>query len=75
MAIRLSCPVSHNQATHNVLTREILDNPVRSLETGKGIALSEFLVQQGVDVVLMKNPLHGKGPEYVFADAKTLKCV
>ncbi len=64
-----------HQATHNVLTREILDNPVRSLETGKGIALSEFLVQQGVDVVLMKNPLHGKGPEYVFADANVEMCM
>lgn len=60
---------SKHRETHEVLRQEILDNPVRSLETGKGIALSEFLVQQGVDVVLMKNPLHGKGPEYVFADA------
>ncbi|MBD3306509.1 cation diffusion facilitator family transporter, partial [candidate division KSB3 bacterium] len=55
--------------THEILGQEILENPVLSEERGKGIALSEFLVQQGVDVVFIRTPLHGKGPEYVFADA------
>jgi hypothetical protein len=26
-------------------------------------------VEQGVDVVFTRTPFHGKGPEYVFADA------
>ena len=42
--------------TREILRREIFDNPFVSEEKGKGIALSEFLVQQGVDVVLIRTP-------------------
>lgn len=55
--------------TGEVLDRRILENPFISQDTGKGIALSEFLVEQGADVVFTRIPFHGKGPEYVFADA------
>jgi predicted Fe-Mo cluster-binding NifX family protein len=55
--------------TQEIVQQDILENPCVSEEKGKGIALSEFLVQQGVDVVLIRTPFHGKGPEYVFADA------
>jgi predicted Fe-Mo cluster-binding NifX family protein len=57
------------RTTQEIVQRDILENPFISEEKGKGIALSEFLVQQGVDVVLIRTPFHGKGPEYVFADA------
>ncbi len=60
---------SKHLKTHEILRQEILDNPFVKEKTGKGIVLSEFLVQQGVDLVLITTPLHGKGPEYVFADA------
>jgi cation diffusion facilitator family transporter len=60
---------SKHLKTHEILRQDMLENPFMTQETGKGIALSEFLVQQGVDVVLIRTPLHGKGPEYVFADA------
>jgi len=55
--------------TGEVLERRILENPFISQDTGKGIALSEFLVKQGTDVVFTRTPFHGKGPGYVFADA------
>lgn len=61
--------VTQHRETREILQQEILDNPALLVQTGKGIALSEFLVQQGVDMIFLKNPLHGKGPEYVFADA------
>jgi cation diffusion facilitator family transporter len=55
--------------TGEVLGQKIIENPFVSQDTGKGITLSEFLVEQGVDVVFTRTPFHGKGPEYVFADA------
>jgi cation diffusion facilitator family transporter len=55
--------------TNKVLEQHIIVNPVALQKTGKGIALAEFLVEQGVDVVFTRTPFHGKGPEYVFADA------
>ncbi len=55
--------------TGEVLEQKTIENPFLTQEKGKGISLSEFLVEQGVDVVYIKTPFHGKGPEYVFADA------
>ena len=61
--------VTKHFETGEILDRKIVENPFVSQDTGKGIALSEFLVEQGVDVVFTRTPFHGKGPEYVFADA------
>ena len=44
-------------------------NPYKDLEKAKGIQVAEWLVNQKVDVVLMKESLRGKGPVYVFGDA------
>jgi cation diffusion facilitator family transporter len=55
--------------TNELLAQRIIENPFVSQDTGKGIALSEFLVEQGVDVVYTRTPFHGKGPEYVLSDA------
>ncbi len=52
-----------------VTKEEILPNPYVKEEKRKGIYVSEWLVKNGVDVVLLKERLHGKGPEYVFSDA------
>lgn len=53
----------------SVTKEEILPNPYVKEEKRKGIYVSEWLVKNGVDVVLLKERLHGKGPEYVFSDA------
>jgi cation diffusion facilitator family transporter len=49
--------------------QRIVANPHRLQERGKGIQVAEWLVSQRVDVALVTEDLHGKGPEYVFRDA------
>lgn len=39
------------------------------VEKQKGIRVAEFLVAQGIDGVVVMEPLDGKGPAYVLADA------
>lgn len=49
--------------------QHVVANPHKDLERAKGIQVAEWLVDQKVDVVLMKESLRGKGPVYVFGDA------
>ncbi len=49
--------------------RRILDNPFLEEERAKGIKVAEWLVDESVDVVFIKESLRGKGPVYVFRDA------
>ena len=49
--------------------REILENPHRAVDVAKGIRVAEWLVQENVDDVLMKEDLSRKGPGYVMANA------
>jgi cation diffusion facilitator family transporter len=49
--------------------QEIVANPYTELPKAKGIQVAKWLVGQKVDVVLVKESLHDKGPEYVFANA------
>jgi predicted Fe-Mo cluster-binding NifX family protein len=49
--------------------REILSNPFLSEERGKGILVSEFLIKQGIDVILLREKFDGRGPEYVLSDS------
>lgn len=44
-------------------------NPFAGEEKGKGIKVSEWLLQQGVDTVYSPKGFKGKGPGYVFSDA------
>jgi len=53
----------------SIMKEEILPNPYVKEQKRKGIYVGEWLVKNGVDVVLLKERLHGKGPEYVFSDA------
>jgi cation diffusion facilitator family transporter len=55
--------------TGELLRREIVGNPFLSEERGKGIMVAEMLIRRGVDVVVIGEPFHGKGPEYAFSDA------
>jgi cation diffusion facilitator family transporter len=52
-----------------VTERRILPNPYLAEERAKGIRVAEWLVQQKVDVVFLRDSLRGKGPVYVFSDA------
>ena len=49
--------------------KQIVENPYQHEEKAKGIRVSEWLVNQKVDLVLLKKSLSGKGPVYVFGDA------
>jgi cation diffusion facilitator family transporter len=49
--------------------QEVVANAHTKLPKAKGIQVAEWLVRQKVDVVLVKESLHNKGPEYVFANA------
>jgi predicted Fe-Mo cluster-binding NifX family protein len=49
--------------------QEVIANPHRDVETAKGIRVAEWLVQQKVDQVFMKEDLSHKGPAYVFGQA------
>jgi cation diffusion facilitator family transporter len=52
-----------------VTQRRTLANPYLAEERAKGIKVAEWLVEQKVDVVFLKESLRGKGPVYVFGDA------
>ena len=49
--------------------QEIIENPNKDLDKGKGLRVAEFLLGYKPDVVLTKESLIGKGPGYVFAEA------
>ena len=53
-----------------VTDRQIFENTFVELEKGKGIHVAEWLVNNGVDKVFLKEKFHGKGPEYVFSNAR-----
>ena len=52
-----------------VESQQTVVNPYQHEERAKGIRVSEWLVNQKVDSVLLKRSLGGKGPVYVFRDA------
>jgi predicted Fe-Mo cluster-binding NifX family protein len=49
--------------------QRILPNPHKALDSGKGIRVAEWLVDQEADVVLLRDEMSGRGPLYVFGDA------
>jgi cation diffusion facilitator family transporter len=61
--------VDIRRADRAVAEQRIVANPHRLQEKAKGIRVAEWLVSQKVDVALVPEDLHGKGPEYVFRDA------
>jgi cation diffusion facilitator family transporter len=52
-----------------VTERRTPANPYLEEERAKGIRVAEWLVEENVDVVFLKESLRGKGPVYVFSDA------
>ncbi len=55
-----------------LLKENLLSNPHRTVASGKGIKVSEWLISQGVDEVIAAKTFDHKGPYYVFADAGVL---
>jgi len=53
-----------------ILEERFLHNSFLQEEKGKGIKVSEWLIQQGADTVLTRRDFKGKGPSYVFSDAE-----
>jgi predicted Fe-Mo cluster-binding NifX family protein len=53
-----------------VQEEEILRNPYLKEEKGKGIKVSEWLLQNGVDTIYTRKTFDGKGPSYVFSNAE-----
>lgn len=51
-----------------ILEEKFLKNPYLEEEKGKGIKVSEWLIQQGTDTVFIRKEFRGKGPSYVFSD-------
>jgi cation diffusion facilitator family transporter len=56
-------------ADHLFEQQEVLANPHREIEKAKGIRVGEWLVGLKVDIVVLREDVHGKGPAYVFRDA------
>jgi cation diffusion facilitator family transporter len=54
---------------HIVQEEKILRNPYLEEEKGKGIKVSEWLLQNRVDTVYTRKAFDGKGPSYVFSNA------
>jgi cation diffusion facilitator family transporter len=54
--------------TNRVINKEIFTNPYAKQERGKGIAVAEELAQRGIDYLVIKESLKGKGPYYVLED-------
>jgi predicted Fe-Mo cluster-binding NifX family protein len=52
-----------------MLSESYHHNPFAGEEKGKGIKVSEWLIEKGVDTVYSPKGFKGKGPGYVFSDA------
>jgi len=61
--------VDVSASDRRILAQTIVENPYTQLEKGKGIRVSEFLVEQGIDYLVLRGATHGRGPEYVLRDA------
>jgi cation diffusion facilitator family transporter len=55
---------------NSVMEEKVLANPYAEEEKGKGIKVSEWLLNQEADVVYIRKPFDGKGPAYVFSSAE-----
>ena len=59
-----------NGKEHTIQEEKTLSNPYLNDEKGKGIKVSEWLLQNGVDAVVTRKAFDGKGPFYVFSSAE-----
>lgn len=52
-----------------ILEERIVSNPYAKEKKGKGIKVSEWLIKNGVDILVSRQRLEGRGPFYVLSDA------
>jgi cation diffusion facilitator family transporter len=60
---------SKRQKDGVLISEAYYHNPFSQDEKGKGIKVSEWLIEKGVDWVYSPKELSGRGPGYVFSDA------
>lgn len=53
-------------STMKLMDFQIKENPFHSLDRGRGVKLAEFLLEEGVDRVLVKESIDDKGPGYLL---------
>jgi len=63
------CFIRISTEGRTVQEEKFLRNPYLKEEKGKGIKVSEWLIQNGVDAVYIRKTFDGKGPSYVFSNA------
>lgn len=61
--------VQTRERDQSIIEERILTNPFKHEEKGKGLKVSNWLLQQSVDTVYNSKSLEGKGPGYVLSDA------
>ncbi len=61
--------VQRNRENGAVVEQTVKANPFATVAKGKGIQVAEWLVQEKVDQVLVREDIRHKGPGYVFANA------
>jgi cation diffusion facilitator family transporter len=61
--------VKLSRDTWTQTSQEILTNPYANEDKAKGIHLSRYLSQKGVDIIYCREPLEGKGPVYILESA------
>jgi len=47
----------------------VVENPYAAADREKGIRVAEFLIQNGMDYLVLRDRPQGRGPEYVLRDA------
>lgn len=60
--------ITLNNKDGRITEEKWLGNPFQSEEKGKGIKVSEWLVGQGVDEIILPKGMAHRGPYYVFSD-------
>ena len=59
------------QTTHGTITADsVLSNPLVHETKGKGIKVANWLLEQGLDVLIVHKALDGRGPAYVLGNSE-----
>lgn len=69
-AIHFLTDVISSAKDGTTVKQEYLNNPYLQEEEGKGIRVSEWLVHNRIDKIFTKKSFEGKGPFYVFSNAR-----
>ncbi len=56
-------------ADRHIESRKILENPFTGIERGKGIRVAEWLINEKVDRLIIREDIKHKGPGYVLSNA------